>query len=71
MQGAGFYDVFNRLHSSIELLANDDESGCVEKVCRKAANLCSRQKKLGDEGHFCRTTINPPLFSRAQPSADD
>ena len=60
---AGFYDVFNRLHCSIEL-ANDDESGRSEKLCRKAANLCSRRKKPSDEAIFAGPLLTP-LFLAA------
>ena len=59
---AAFYDVFNRLHCSIEL-ANDDEWGGSEKLCRKAAYLCSRRKKAGDEAIFAGPLLTRSFFA--------
>ena len=59
---AAFYDVFNRLHCSIEL-ANDDEWGGLEKLCRKAAYLCSRRKKAGDEAIFAGPLLTRSFFA--------
>ena len=62
MHAAAFYDVFNRLHCSIEL-ANDDEWGGSEKLCRKAAYLCSRRKKAGDEAIFAGPLLTRSFFA--------
>ena len=62
MHAAAFYDVFNRLHCSIEL-ANDDEWGGLEKLCRKAAYLCSRRKKAGDEAIFAGPLLTRSFFA--------